>query len=161
MLIRELDASRDLDILTALQTEAQDYWLLADGNCNPAQKAADFFTDAPPNCDPAQSQRLGLFTEGQLSGIAELSFGFPNPGDAYLGLMLLAPRLRSVGAGPVLLAEIESRARAAAAAKLYLAVLEVNPRGGAFWLRMGFRPTGKSGQDPDTGQIQHRLVKPL
>ncbi len=166
MLIRELDPTRDLPSLTALQTEAQDYWLLAEGHCNPAQKAVAFFTDCPPNCDPAQSHRLGLFDDGQrggpsLSGIAELSFGFPNPGDAYLGLMLLAPRLRSVGAGPRLLAEVESRARAARSPILYLAVLEANPRGRAFWQRVGFTPTGVTGHDADTGHTLHRLAKPL
>ncbi|MEO5614408.1 MAG: GNAT family N-acetyltransferase [Cypionkella sp.] len=161
MLIRELDPSRDLAILTTLQTEAQDYWLLADGHCNPAQKAVEFFTDCPPNCDPAQSHRLGLFHDGQLSGIAELSFGFPNPGDAYLGLMLLAPRLRSTGAGPILLAEIEFRARAAISPILYLGVLEANPRGRAFWQRMGFTLTGVTGHDADTGHVLHRLAKPL
>lgn len=166
MLIRELHPTHDLAALTALQTEAQDYWLLADGQCNPAQKAVEFFTDCPPHCDPAQSHRLGLFHDGKLSGpslsgIAELSFGFPAPNDAYLGLMLLAPRLRGSGAGPILLAEIESRARAAQSPTLYLAVLEANPRGRAFWQRMGFTPTGVTGHDADTGHILHRLAKPL
>ena len=161
MLIRSLDPAQDLAAVTALQAEAQDYWLLAEGHCDPARKAAEYFTDCPPQCDPAQSLRLGLFDDGQLGGIAELSFGFPNPGDAYLGLMLLAPRLRGIGAGPILLADIEARARAADAPRLYLGVLEANPRGRAFWQRMGFQPTGKTGQDPDTGHILHRLVKPL
>ncbi|MDZ4394676.1 GNAT family N-acetyltransferase [Cypionkella sp.] len=161
MLIRELDPIRDLAALTTLQTEAQDYWLLADGHCNPAQKATEFFTDCPPNCDPAQTHRLGLFHDGKLSGIAELSFGFPAPNDAYLGLMLLAPHLRGSGAGPILLAEIESRARAAGSPTLYLAVLEANPRGRAFWQRMGFKPAGVTGHDAETGHTLHRLAKPL
>ena len=161
MLIRELDPIHDLAILTVLQAEVQDYWLLADGHCDPAQKAVEFFTDCPPGCDPAQSHHLGLFNDGQLSGIAELSFDFPSPGDAYLGLMLLAPRLRGQGAGPILLAGVESRARAAAAPTLYLAVLEANPRGRAFWERMGFAPTGHSGHDADSGHRLHRLFKSL
>ena len=45
----------------------------------PAAQAQDFFTDAPPNCDPAQSDRLGLFVNQRLSGVAELSYGFPEP----------------------------------------------------------------------------------
>lgn len=161
MLIRELDPIHDLAALIALQTEAQDYWLLAEGHCDPAQKAAEFFTDCPPHCDPAQSQRLGLFHAGHLSGIAEVSFGFPNPGDAFLGLMLLAPRLRGKAAGPILLAEVESRARAAQCPTLSLGVLQANPRGHAFWHRMGFAPTGISREDPATGHILRRLAKPL
>ena len=161
MPIRELDPIHDLAALTVLQAEVQDYWLLADGHCDPPQRAAEFFTDCPPGCDPAQSHHLGLFEGGQLSGIAELSFGFPDPGDAYLGLMLLAPRLRGKGAGVGFLAEAEVRARATGASVLYLAVLEANPRGRAFWERMGFQPTGMSGRDAATGHVLHRLAKPL
>lgn len=161
MLIRSLDPTADLAAVTALQAEVADYWLLAEGRCDPALKAAEFFTDGPPGCDPAQSHRLGLFIDNRLSGLAELSFGFPAPTDAYLGLMILAPRLRGKGAGQALLAEVEARARATGAPVLYLAVLEANPRGRAFWERMGFQPTGISGRDADTGHILHRLVKPL
>lgn len=161
MLIRSLDPITDLAAVTALQTEAADYWLLAEGNCDPAQKAVEFFTDGPPGCDPAQSHRLGLFIENHLSGLAELSFGFPAAGDAYLGLMILAPRLRGKGAGPALLAHVEQLARAANAPNLYLGVLQANPRGYAFWRRMGFQPTGISRHDPDSGHTIHRLIKPL
>lgn len=161
MLIRSLDPIADLAAVTALQAEAADYWLLAEGHCDPAQKAAEFFTDGPPGCDPAQSHRLGLFIEDHLSGLAELSFGFPNPTDAYLGLMILAPRLRSKGAGPALLAHVEHLARTAQAPNLYLGVLQANPRGHAFWSRMGFQTTGISRHDPDSGHTIHRLIKPL
>lgn len=166
MLIRSLHPTDDLTAVTALQTEAQDYWLLAEGHCDPGQKAAEFFTDCPPGCDPAQSHRLGLFHQDPcsrpiLSGIAELSFGFPAPDDAYLGLMLLAPHRRGNGAGAVFLAAVENRARAAGSSALYLAVLESNPRGHAFWQRMGFAPTGVSAHHPDSGNTLHRLVKPL
>ena len=34
-----------------------------------------------------------------LAGVAELAFGFPEQGDAYLGLMILAPEARSQGFG--------------------------------------------------------------
>lgn len=161
MLIRSLDPINDLAAVATFQAEAADYWLLAEGQCDPAQKAAEFFTDGPPGCDPAQSHRLGLFIENRLSGLAELSFGFPSPADAYLGLMILAPRLRGKGAGPVLLAQIEHLARAAQAPNLYLGVLQANPRGHAFWQRMGFQPTGVSRHDPDSGHTIHRLIKPL
>ena len=161
MLIRTLDPVTDLDAVENLFTRAADYWLLADRRPPDRQKARDFFTDGPPGCDPAASHRLGLFQDGRLIGVAELSFGFPLPADAYLGLMLLGPAARGRGLGPALLAEVETRARAAHAPRLYLAVLAANPRGRAFWLRHGFSDTGVSGTDPDTGHILHRLVKPL
>lgn len=150
----------DHPAIAAFMAEAGDYWHLADGTPpDPQEKARDFFTDCPPNCDPAASHRLGLFVEGQLSGLAELSFGFPEAGDAYLGLMLLAPRIRGQGHGAAFLREVETRARAARAPALYLGVLEINPKGRAFWQREGFGPTGIS---RGTGrELIHRLRKPL
>ncbi len=162
-MIRSLQPNTDLPAITGFYTEAADYWLLAEGHLDPAQKAADFFTDCPPGCDPTASHRLGLFRENTLSGLAELSFGFPQPGDAYLGLMLLAPRARNLGLGRIFLAHIEDLARSANAPTLSLAVLDQNPRGRAFWEREGFRATGHSGTDDSQGlgHNLHRLAKAL
>lgn len=158
-MIRPLFLETDRPAVAAFLEEAADYWVLADGAPPGPTAADDFFTDCPPGCDPAASYRLGLFREGRLSGLAELSFGFPAPGDAYLGLMILAPRVRGQGHGVRLLAHVESLAREAAAPTLYLGVLEANPRGRAFWERHGFAPTGVTRQDDRN--ITHRLAKPL
>lgn len=161
MLIRSLDPIADLDAVQDLYARAADYWLLADRRPPDRQKARAFFSDCPPNCDPTTSHRLGLYTDSRLIGVAELSFGFPQPADAYLGLMLLDPAERGHGLGALLLARLETRARAAACPSLYLAVLQANPRGRAFWLRHGFTDTGKSGVDPASGLTLHRLMKQL
>ncbi|PLL14084.1 GNAT family N-acetyltransferase [Tabrizicola sp. TH137] len=158
-MIRALQPQADHAAVADFLDEAADYWHLADGAAPGPQAAADFFTDCPPGCDPAASHRLGLFHEGRLSGLAELSFGFPEPGDAYLGLMILAPRLRGQGLGAGFLAHVETLARAANAPTLYLGVIEANPRGRAFWERHGFRPTGITQQDDRN--LTHRLAKPL
>ena len=159
LLIRPLDPVADLDAVEGLYLRAADYWILADRRAPDRQKAAEFFTDAPPDCDPAASHRLGLFQDGTLAGVAELSFGFPLAGDAYLGLMLLDATRRGQGLGAQLLAEVQ--ARAAPAPRLCLAVLQANPRGRAFWQRHGFTDTGVSGHDAETGHTLHRMVKPL
>jgi GNAT superfamily N-acetyltransferase len=157
--IRRLDQTADLDLVEDLYSRAADYWLLADRRAPDRQKALDFFTDTPPGGDPAASHRLGLFLDGVLVGVAELAFDFPEPGDPYLGLMILAPEARSLGLGRVLLAEVERRARPAP--HLYLGVLEANPRGRAFWECNGFGPTGHSRIDTETGHTLHRMVKQL
>lgn len=158
--IRRLTADPNAPAVAALMAEADDYWRLADGTPpDPLQKAQDFFTDCPPNCDPAASHHLGLFLHGRLSGLAELGFGFPASGDAYLGLMLLAPRIRGQGHGVAFLAHAENLARTSGAQSLYLAVLQSNPRGYAFWQRHGFTLTGVSRHDGRT--TIDRLVKPL
>ena len=88
MLIRPLIAKSDLVIVHEFYALAPDYWLLAEGQNPGLQKAKYFFTDTPPNCDPTASLRLGLFVGEKLSGLAELSFGFPTANDAYLGSIL-------------------------------------------------------------------------
>ncbi len=161
--IRQLTAERDLAAITAFYAEAPDYFLMADGEPPGPTKARAFFTDGPPGCDPADAQHLGLFLGPRLSGLAELSFGFPEPGDAYLGLMLLGPWARSAGHGRAFLAEVEARARAARSPALTLAVLEANPRGRAFWEREGFSATGHTGSYTvgDTTHHLARMSKPL
>lgn len=160
MRIRELFPT-ETALVAQFYREAPDYWLLAEGRCDPEAQAQDFFTDAPPNCDPATSDRLGLFVSQRLSGVAEVSYGFPEPGDAYIGLMLLGPWAQGSGHGKTFLAHVEALARKRHAPRLYLAVLDVNPRGRAFWQREGFEPTGKRGQDKITGHWLERLVKDL
>jgi GNAT superfamily N-acetyltransferase len=160
MRIRELFPT-ETSLVAQFYREAPEYWLLAEGRCDPAHQAQEFFTDAPPNCDPAESDRLGLFVDHRLSGVAEVSFGFPEANDAYLGLMLLGPWAQGQGHGRAFLAHAEALARKRHAARLNLAVLDVNPRGRSFWLREGFAPSGLRGQDKITGHWLERLVKPL
>lgn len=158
-MIRTLHPETDLAAVAAFLDEAADYWIMAEGAAPGPDAARDYFTDCPPGCDPARSHHLGLFVAGRLSGLAELSFGFPEPGDAYLGLMILAPRLRGQGHGPGFLAHVETLARAAHAPRLYLGVLQANDGGRRFWERHGFRATGISRDDGR--HVIHRLAKPL
>lgn len=163
MEFRRLSAEQDRSALAAFLTEAQDYYHLWKGRAPDEGEVDDVLFGAPPNCDPAESLRLGLYLDDRLSGVAELSFGFPEKGDAYLGLMILAPRARSGGRGAMFLAEVERLARAKGCPVLYLAVLEKNTRGRAFWEKMGFAPTGVQ-RDTEENGIAHRiyrLSKPL
>ena len=112
-------------------------------------------------CNPAETRRLGLFLDGRLSGLVELAFGYPAPEDAFLGLMILSPRTRSAGHGPAFHAHVEALARARNCPRLYLGVLQANPRGKAFWHRIGYAETGVTRTDAETGHFLYRLVKPL
>jgi GNAT superfamily N-acetyltransferase len=159
--IRPLDPARDLALVERFYREAPDYWLFAEGRAPDAAKAREFFTDGPPGCDPARSHRLGLFAGDHLQGLAELSFGFPEPDDAYLGLMILAPGAQGYGHGARFLSHVETLARAAGSPNLYLAVIGANTRGRAFWEREGFRATGVTRHDTETGHTIHRLLKAL
>lgn len=160
-MIRALDPQGDRAAVAALLTRAQDYYQLWKGQAPGPAEVEEVFTSTPPGCDPDLSHRLGLFVDGILEGVAELSFGFPEPDDAYLGLMLLAPTARSKGHGATFFAQIEIRARTAGASRICLAVLQANPRAATFWTRMGFQATGITRHDTDTGHTLHRLGKPL
>jgi GNAT superfamily N-acetyltransferase len=139
--IRPLHPVADRATVAQLFADAADYITLERGEAaSPAVTRTDeFFTDGPPGTDPAASLRLGLVgPSGRLLGLADLSFGYPSRGDAYLGLIILAPAARSGGLGQHFMAHIECAARARGAGHLYLAVLDANQRGRAFWRREGF-----------------------
>ena len=159
--IRALEPTLERAALGALLTEAQDYYLLWLGHPLGDAEVTDALTGTPPGCDPAQSWRLGLFLDGRLSGVAELSFGYPAPEDAFLGLMILAPRARSGGHGAAFHDHILTLARAKACPRIYLGVLDANTRGWAFWSRQGYAETGVTRLDAETGHLLHRLVRQL
>ena len=69
----------------AFYKDAPDYWIMAEGVAPGRAKAEAFFTDCPPGCDPAASLRWGVFLQQRLPGLVEISFGFPDSDDAYLG----------------------------------------------------------------------------
>ena len=137
--IRPLSPATDRDRVADLYARAADYVLLETGTAPTPAMADDFFADVPPGGDPAESAKLGLFDGEALVGVADLAFGWPEPRDAYLGTMILAPAARGRGLGPVFLRAVEAEARARHAPRLLLAVLDDNPRARAFWERHGFR----------------------
>jgi GNAT superfamily N-acetyltransferase len=159
--LRALDPALDRPALAVLLTEAQDYYLLWLGHPPGEAEVTDVLTSTPPGCDPAISHRLGLFLDERLSGAAELSFGYPAPEDAFLGLMILAPRARSAGHGAAFHDHVMTLAQSRGCPRIYLGVLEANTRGRAFWQRQGYHETGVTRLDAETGHLLHRLVRPL
>lgn len=161
--IRPLTASADAEAVAALFGRAADYVQLETGAPPDAATAAAFFTDAPPGQDPAAGLRLGLFSGDRLDGIAEMAFDYPAPGDAYLGLLLLAPEARGRGLGRRVLDRAIEEARARGAPALYLAVLDGNAAGRRYWERAGFSvvtsfPPVQLGAK---WHIRHRMRRPL
>lgn len=158
MLIRPLDRETDFARTRALCQSAQDDLALAYGGPPGDAAVTEFFTESPPGIAPATMLHFGLFVGQRLAGIANLAFGFPEQDDAYIGLMLLTPADRGQGLGPKLLAHLEAAARQRGARRMLLAVRAANPRGRAFWQRMGFADTGASGQR-QAGPHTHTLVR--
>lgn len=163
MLIRPLDPVTDRARVDQFFRDAADYIRLERGTDPDAAVTDEYFTAHPPGIDPASSYRAGLFEGATLAGLADLAFGYPEPTDAFLGLMMFTPAARGRGLGPAFLSHLEAEARRRAAPNLYIAVLDANPRAHAFWDRMGFtlalanRPV-TLGQKT---QMAHRMVKGL
>lgn len=163
MIIRPLDPATERPRVLAFLHEVADYIRLERDAAPDDEVVQEFFTDAPPGADPADSLRLGLFDQARLIAIAEMGWNYPTPTDAYLGLMIVSPAARGLGAGQHLLRHLEAEARARGKTAIYLAVLDANPRGRAFWEREGFRITLPDRQVTlgQKTQIAHRMGKSL
>jgi GNAT superfamily N-acetyltransferase len=162
-LIRALDPVADRTVVENLFLRSADYVRLERGQDPTPDLTDEFFTDTVPGESLSDALKLGLFVGHALQGIADVGFGFPEGGDAYLGLLQFATDARGRGLGSAFLREIEDRARARRAPRLYVAVLHANPRGRAFWERNGFTlalpdRTVTLGQHT---QLADRMVKPL
>ncbi|WP_343081087.1 GNAT family N-acetyltransferase [Ostreiculturibacter nitratireducens] len=162
--IRPLEPRADRDLVNDLFRRSADYVRLERGE-EPGETLADeFFDDAPPGADPAKSLKFGLFlSDGTLAGIADVGFDFPEPGDAFLGLLQLATDARDQGLGAAFLRHIEAAAKDRGAPRLFIAVLDENPRGRAFWDREGFA-VALANSRVRLGSKEHvatRMVKPL
>jgi GNAT superfamily N-acetyltransferase len=161
--IRPLNPVDDRADVANLMARAADYIDLETGLTPDEALVDEFFTDVGPGCDLSQSLKLGLFTGDRLDAIADVCFGYPDPGDAYLGLMLLAADQRGRGLGRQFLAHIVHAAQARDAPRLLLAALEANPRGRAFWEREGFRAvlTTPPAQMGIRTHVRIRMERPL
>ena len=137
-MIRTLHQNTDTAAVKDLFHRAADHVLLEPGRPPDASQTANFFTGAPPGSDPSQSLRLGLFIQDALVAIAEVGFGFPNPDDAYLGLLLIDPYHRGKRLGQQMVDHVFTATKAQGAARNLIAVLEENTKGRRFWAKMGF-----------------------
>ena len=143
-LIRALDHETDAAALRQLYDRAADYVELETGDAPDDATVTEFFAAAPFAASLADNLKLGLFSGGRLDAVADLAFGFPEPRDAYIGLLLIAAECRGRGLGQRFVEHLVEIARARQAPRICAAVLDANPRGRAFWEREGFVEVLKS-----------------
>ncbi len=162
-LVRPLDPIADREAVADLFRRSADYVLLERGEPPGEEVVNEFFTDAVPGSSAAAQLKLGMAENGPLIGLADMGFGYPAAGDAYIGLLQFDAAARGRGLGARFLRHLEAAARAAGARRMFVAVLDANPRGRAFWQREGF--TVETEAVPVTlgrrTQGASRLVKPL
>ncbi|SUU89284.1 acetyltransferase (GNAT) family protein [Aminobacter aminovorans] len=154
----------DTSAVRDLYDRAADFVMLESGMAPSDATVAEFFSDCPPGSDLAASCKLGMFMpDGTLVAIADMAFGYPETGDAYVGLLLADQNCRGMGLGRIFLEQLSGIARARGASRQLIAVLDENTRGRAFWEREGFRllqsiPDFKAGLKT---HIVHRMWRPL
>jgi len=145
MELRKLDPDKHALAVGRVFLAAADYVRMMEGTAPGPAQAAGFFMGVPPDCDITQSVKVGLFEGDSLLCIADMAFGYPHPGDAYIGLLLCIPEARGKGIGAAVLALLEEEARARGATRMYAGVAEANTGGRAFWMRQGFAPLRRVG----------------
>lgn len=162
--IRPLDRARDAAAVASLFARAADYVWLETGRSPGPETVADFFEDAPPIAPPRPPVHLGAWgPDGDLHGIASMAWGFPDPSDAYIGLLLLDPAQRGQGLGRRMVAHLAAEAAAAGAQRILAAVLAENPRAHAFWRREGFQDlwTAPPARLGDRTHVRIRMARPV
>jgi GNAT superfamily N-acetyltransferase len=163
MLIRILSHRADRAQVADLFARAADYVLLESGLPPAPDAADDFFTEAPPGKTAADCIHVGLFSGHRLDAMATFSFGYPDPQDAYIGLLIVDAAQRRRGLGGTLADHVMVACHSRGARRLLIAVLDVNPNGRAFWAHMGYshEKTFHPAADAPIPHIRHRMVRPL
>lgn len=158
VLLEPLDPASDLGSVESVYRYAADY-LAFESGLTPAEAARAFFEERPPAGAEAPLKFGVVGHDDELVAIGDLAFGYPERGDAYLGLLLLVPRARGRGLGPAILNEVKRLARARGASRLLIGVLDTNTRARAFWQQQGFKLERTSGPHVfgDRRHIVHRL----
>jgi GNAT superfamily N-acetyltransferase len=122
-------------------------------------EALEFLEDLPPGKTAADKICLGLEDgRGQLVGAIDLVRDYPEPGEWFLGLLMLEPSWRGAGAGGRVMDALEAWVARAGATALQLAVHEANTAGKRFWERHGFRTFREATRDYGRLYVQRKVL---
>jgi GNAT superfamily N-acetyltransferase len=133
----------DTDALQALQSlfeACADYHTLVYGQPAGPDEARTQLAELPPGKTLEDKFFFGLFTpRPRLCGVLDLIRDFREPGEWYLGLLMLEPGARGHGLGEGVVRAAEGWVRGQGAHRMRLAVAEQNTDGLRFWERHGYR----------------------
>jgi ribosomal protein S18 acetylase RimI-like enzyme len=137
--VRRLE-EKDAAALQALCEACADYHVLVEGRPARPDEARHLMAELPPGKTLTDKFFFGLFTpRPRLCGALDLLRDYREPGEWYLGLLLLEPGARGHGLGERVLRAAEDWVRSQGARRMRLAVAEQNEGGQRFWERQGYR----------------------
>lgn len=139
--LRQLDRRRDLPHIRQVFERAADYLELERGLPPSPELVGEILDARAPGSPAADKLQLGLFDEaGEALGFADLLREHPEPGDWYLGIILLVPEARGKGLGREFLGQIVQLAEGAGARRMIVCPIAGNERARATYRSLGFRP---------------------
>jgi ribosomal protein S18 acetylase RimI-like enzyme len=160
-----LSAGRDVVRLQRLLERCSDYYELHEGWPTPLD-AGEYELTPIPGVVAAEDFMVIALEEGNdgaLNAFLQILKNAPERGTWWIGLLVVAPELRSRGVGAELLQHGLAAAAEEGVTTVKLAVSVHNPRGLRFWQRAGFVDTEKTCEvaarsgHVDTGRIMVRV----
>lgn len=137
--VRRLE-EKDTAALQALCDACADFHVLIYGQPAGPEEARNLLTELPPGRTLEDKFFLGLFTpRPRLCGVLDLVRDYREPGEWYLGLLLLEPGARGQGLGEGVVRAAEGWTKAQGARRIRLNCAEQNTSGRRFWERRGYR----------------------
>ncbi len=129
----------DSSLLQDLYDRCLDFMLLVDGHPAGPNEGEKAFTDVPPGISLANKLMFGIVTQqNELVGVLDVVRDYPEASVWWIGLFLLAPEVRSQGAGQKIIQGFVDFTRNFGVQYVMLGVVEENVRAFQFWSRVGF-----------------------
>jgi ribosomal protein S18 acetylase RimI-like enzyme len=131
-------------ILQRLLENCADYFELVNGLPPTGSEAQELFEAKPPTKTFGDKLIIGLWNNAEkLIGVLDVIRDYPQPGEWFVGLLLIEPTYRQHGIGQQMYQAFEQWAVMGGARYMGLGVVEQNTRASEFWQRLGFEVVEK------------------
>ncbi|MDK8174154.1 GNAT family N-acetyltransferase [Curtobacterium citreum] len=143
---RSLDGDADVAALQDLLESAPDYTERITGYPPGPSDALSALISVPEGFDPVGKHGWGLFDGDRLVAFADVLLGYPDPGAAFVGLLLVRGDRQGQGLGRALHEAVVVRVRSVpGVGRLRLGIVATNAAvAEPFWRALGYTPTGET-----------------
>jgi ribosomal protein S18 acetylase RimI-like enzyme len=129
----------EIEAVQSLFDQCLDFMLLVDGHAADLQSTEEDFRFVPPGKAPEDKCVYGIYDpQNALVGLLDTLRSYPEEGTWWIGLLLLAPQVRSQRLGRKLVEAFAKYVRVCGGRAIMLGVVEENVRAYQFWSQMGF-----------------------